>query len=211
MLSVTRMARRSSILSPLPVVEGPCALLPRRAFCTGAAAALGLVACGGDPSSISVGGLAPEGDAGTTDPVDAAHSGSPGDLASHSSGDLSTKTSNPDLAQSQGNSCATGISGGPASAVTASSPKYVSTAQAYVCRDGNGLYAMSSACTHAGCRVTHETSSWYCNCHGATFDLNGQNPTSPANGPLEHYAMCVDGSGNVQIDTSTIVSASKRV
>lgn len=187
--------------------------MPRRVFCAGAAAALGLAACGGDPTHLSVGGLAPEGDAGTSDPTDGAQESTSTDLASSSSSkaDLATAGSSPDLAQASGNTCATGVSGGAASAITASSPKYVSTAKAYVCRDAGGLYAMSSLCTHSGCKVSLDTNQWYCPCHGATFDLNGQHPTAPAYSSLKHYEMCVDGSGNVQIDTSKTVSASTRV
>ena len=198
------------MLPTLPDAQHPCATLPRRAFCAGTAAALGLVACGSDPARLSLGTLAPDDDGGTPDPGDAAQSGSSSDLASSSHTDLATKTSSPDLA-GPSNACTTGISGGAASAITASAPKYVSSAQAYVCRDAGGLYAMSSVCTHAGCKVTHETSSFYCPCHGASFDLDGQNPTYPAPSPLKHYEMCVDSSGNVQINKSKIVSASTRV
>ena len=133
------------------------------------------------------------------------------DLASASHADLSQPNPNPDLAQTSGNTCVSGVNGGAAATVTPLAPKYVSAAKAYVCRDANGLYAMSSLCTHAGCKVTHQSSLFYCPCHGAAFDLNGQNPTSPASSPLEHYEMCVDGAGNVQINTSKTVDASTRV
>lgn len=51
---------------------------------------------------------------------------------------------------------------------------------------------------------------FFCPCHGATFALDGSNPTSPAKTPLKHYAMCVDATGNVTIDTSTTVPSSTR-
>lgn len=158
-----------------------------------------------------MGGIAPDGDAGTSETTDAAQHQQSGDMASTSQDDLATSMSNPDLAQPPNNSCAAATSGGSAASITAASPKYISSAHVYVCRDSGGLYAMSSLCTHAGCKVTLDTTQWYCGCHGATFDLNGQNPTSPAFSPLKHYEMCVDGSGNVQVNTSKTVSASTRV
>ena len=211
MLTCSPMARRPPLLAPLPETLHPCATIPRRAFCAGTAGALGLAACGGDPARLSIGGLAPGDDGGTPEPGDAAHIASPDDLASSSPQDLATKASSADLAQAPSSACATGINGGAASAITASAPKYVSSAQAYVCRDSGGLYAMSSVCPHAGCKVTHETTQFYCNCHGASFDLDGQNPTAPAFSPLKHYEMCVDDSGNVQITENKVVSASTRV
>jgi Rieske Fe-S protein len=112
-----------------------------------------------------------------------------------------------DMAKSS-SSCAGSIQAGPASAITASAPKQVSGV--LVCRDANGLYAMSAICPHAGCTVRHQSSGFFCPCHGATFDANGQNPTSPARSPLAHYALCVDSSGNVVVDDNTTVSPSTR-
>ena len=81
----------------------------------------------------------------------------------------------------------------------------------FVVRDSGGLYAVSAICTHSGCTNQYQgTSGFYCPCHGATFDLNGGSPTSPAHSALKHYAMCVDASGNVTVNTSTSVSATLR-
>lgn len=101
-------------------------------------------------------------------------------------------------------------SAGPASAIMEGSPKYVSSVNAYVCRDAGGLYAVSARCTHQGCTVDPDASGFSCPCHGATFDINGQNPTSPAGSPLPHYALCVDSSGDLQIDKSQHVDPSTR-
>lgn len=107
-------------------------------------------------------------------------------------------------------SCSGTVNAGAATAIVAGSPKYISANKIYVCRDSAGLYAMSSACTHQGCKLTVEATDFWCNCHGATFDLNGQNPTSPANRPLNHYALCVDSSGDIEINPSQVVDPSTR-
>jgi Rieske Fe-S protein len=80
----------------------------------------------------------------------------------------------------------------------------------FVCRDSGGLYALTAICTHQGCTVTKQASQFYCPCHGATYDLNGQHQTRPATGPLDHFAICLDQSGNVLVDYNTVVAATTR-
>jgi len=106
--------------------------------------------------------------------------------------------------------CSAGTSAGPAADIVEGTPHYVSSANVYVCRDAGGLYAVSARCTHQGCTVSADASGFSCPCHGATFDLNGQHPTSPASAALPHYALCVDASGDAQIDKSKSVDPSTR-
>jgi nitrite reductase/ring-hydroxylating ferredoxin subunit len=80
----------------------------------------------------------------------------------------------------------------------------------FICHDSGGLFAMDASCPHEGVTLTKRTSDIYCRRHGATFDLNGQHPTSPAFSPLDHYPVCVDGSGNILVDVSRTVSATTR-
>ena len=107
-------------------------------------------------------------------------------------------------------SCAAASAAGDAASVVEGTPVYVSSLRVFVCRDAGGLYAMSSLCTHQGCTLQLDVAQLYCDCHGATFDLNGENPTSPARKPLVHYAVCVDASGTVQVDKTQTVAASTR-
>ncbi len=159
----------------------------RRGFC--AAAGVGLV-------SIGLGACTETGgqDGGTA-----------GDLGS---------SGQPDLAQGQGNgNCAAGVNAGQASAIAAGAAVHFTDNQSYdlfVCRDSGGLYALNAICPHAGCTVRKATSQFFCPCHGATFDLNGQHPTSPAFSPLDHYTLCVDAAGDVIVDFNTTVSATTR-
>jgi nitrite reductase/ring-hydroxylating ferredoxin subunit len=175
--------------------------LSRRRFCATGIATICLGACDNTAARISVGGIQSEdGQADAAHNVDLAQGGLTHDLAAKPGVDMSQASS----------TCSGAVSAGAASAIVQGAPKYVSTARAFVCRDGGGLYAMSADCTHAGCKLTPQSTKFYCSCHGATFDLNGQHPTSPAFSPLPHYALCVDGSGNVEIDPNQVVGPSTR-
>jgi Rieske Fe-S protein len=116
------------------------------------------------------------------------------------------------MAMSQ--SCTPGtISAGTASSYTVGgTPKLFGSGskEFYVVRDGGGLFAISSLCTHSGCRNTPKTNQFYCPCHGATFALDGTQPTSPAKSALKHYVMCVDASGNVTVNTSLTAPTATR-
>ena len=106
---------------------------------------------------------------------------------------------------------------GPTSAGTASSytvggtPKLFSgSKEFFVVRDTGGLFAVSAICPHAGCTNDVSGNQFVCPCHNATFALDGSKPTSPAHSALPHYAMCVDSSGNVTVDTTKSVASSLR-
>jgi Rieske Fe-S protein len=100
----------------------------------------------------------------------------------------------------------------------------------WVCRDDKGVYAMDAECTHLGCPakphalsdpdpsldpmigtpVSGLSSGFKCNCHGATYDPNGQNPTAPAPAPLNHYLVCTTLSGIIYVDPGQVVDPSIR-
>ena len=86
------------------------------------------------------------------------------------------------------------------------SPNYI-----YVVRDANGLYALTSKCTHQGVVTNISGSQFHCNAHGANFTFNGVVTTGPANKALQHYAMCTLANGNVGVQTSIKVDASARL
>jgi nitrite reductase/ring-hydroxylating ferredoxin subunit len=121
-------------------------------------------------------------------------------------------TAPPDLAQAT--SCGSGtLNAGSVSSYAVGTTKRFTDNINYdlhVCRDAGGLFAVDSTCTHAGCAVTQQSTKWYCPCHGATFALDGTQPTAPATSPLPCYAVCVDASGNVWVDWNTTVSPSTR-
>ena len=85
-----------------------------------------------------------------------------------------------------------------------------------VCHDAGGYYAMDGGCTHLGCDVMLKAAGdleqgFYCMCHGATYDANGQNPTTPAPRPLKHYLMCAQPSGALLVDVGMEVDPKVRL
>jgi Rieske Fe-S protein len=89
-------------------------------------------------------------------------------------------------------------------------------ASVFICRDGGGLYAFDAGCTHLGCDVMPRnmndvSQGFFCMCHGATYDANGQHPTAPAPRPLAHYQLCVQPSGALIVDATITVDASTRL
>jgi Rieske Fe-S protein len=91
----------------------------------------------------------------------------------------------------------------------------LSDAPAILARDENGLYAMTSTCTHQGCDMIHDgsvtNSAISCDCHGSRFDINGNPVAGPANAPLQHFAVSIDASGAITVHGGTDVSSSTRV
>jgi Rieske Fe-S protein len=80
--------------------------------------------------------------------------------------------------------------------------------------DGQGVYAMSAICTHAGCFLDDGAKTIAagldCPCHGSTFDGNGAVTNGPARDPLQHYLVTIAADGSITVDGSQPVSASAR-
>jgi Rieske Fe-S protein len=81
-------------------------------------------------------------------------------------------------------------------------------------RDSGGLYAMSAACTHAGCMLSVANGGGIeelsCPCHGSLFDANGEVTRGPANSPLQHYQVDVAADGSITVQGGMPVSAEAR-
>ena len=72
----------------------------------------------------------------------------------------------------------------------------------WVVRNDEGMYALSTVCTHLGC-----TPNWLgterkfkCPCHGSGFRASGINFEGPAPRPLERYKIELASDGQVVID-----------
>ena len=51
----------------------------------------------------------------------------------------------------------------------------------FIIRRGNQLFALSAICTHRKCKLSAEPDrSFYCPCHGSTFDPTGHVTDGPA-------------------------------
>lgn len=215
----------------------------RRDFCKTAGVglvALGLPGCFGESGSARVGTGSLDDDAGipgavgggshdmargSTAPVDmAAPGGGPVDMAQGSTGPVDMAHAGPvdlkmstphDLAVPPASSCPSGVTstGKAPSSFGMNTATFFSSQEVFICRDGGGLYAMSSICPHAGCDVTFRSTGTYfhCPCHSATFDYDGNPTGGPVSSGLDHFAICVDGSGHVAFDPNKLVSQSSRL
>lgn len=66
-------------------------------------------------------------------------------------------------------------------------------------RDGN-LFALSAICTHRQCKLTAEPDrSFYCQCHGSTFDAAGHVTLGPARRDLPVLATVTDEHGQLLV------------
>jgi nitrite reductase/ring-hydroxylating ferredoxin subunit len=94
---------------------------------------------------------------------------------------------------------------------------------ALVARDAQGLYAMSSMCTHASCdlRTTGEFTAAGVQCsskkscgHDSLFDLNGKAVSGPATSTsspdLAHFELTVATDGAITVNVGKQVPASTR-
>ncbi len=123
--------------------------------------------------------------------------------------DLATPT---DLAKGPDFAICSGWSGGFKSAIGTNMAKFVSFPKAFLCRDAQGVYAISSVCTHSGCNVQFDANAvnFVCPCHASKFDFNGKVLQGPAAGPLVHFAVCVNGNGEA-IVTNKIAANDDRI
>lgn len=72
----------------------------------------------------------------------------------------------------------------------------------WIVRNDEGIYALSTVCTHLGC-----TPNWLsaerkfkCPCHGSGFHFTGINFEGPAPRPLERYRIVLGDDGQIIVD-----------
>ncbi len=106
------------------------------------------------------------------------------------------------------------VSAGNVSGLPVGSLRALSDAPVIVGRDADGIYAMTSTCTHEGCDMAADGSvgadGVYCGCHGSRFDANGAGVRGPATVPLRHFAVTIDATGNIGVDGNAKVAATTR-
>ena len=95
------------------------------------------------------------------------------------------------------------VPGGNVSEIAVDSLRVIDNENVVLGRDAKGLYAMSAACTHAGCLIstvgTTLAGGLSCPCHGSEFDGNGAVTRGPAGSPLQHYRVDVASDGTITI------------
>ena len=73
----------------------------------------------------------------------------------------------------------------------------------FIIRHGGKLEALSSICTHRKCKLTAESDrSFYCHCHGSTFDPDGKVTDGPAKRDLPVLATFTSESGHLMVKVS---------
>jgi Rieske Fe-S protein len=73
----------------------------------------------------------------------------------------------------------------------------------FVIRKDGKLFALSSTCTHRKCRLKAEPDhSFYCKCHGSTFDPNGKVTNGPARRDLPAFPVVVNDQGQLLVTVS---------
>ena len=65
----------------------------------------------------------------------------------------------------------------------------------FLVKSGGGIKALSSTCTHLGCRVSWDTDAkqFKCPCHGGVYDKTGAVVAGPPPAPLASLMTRVDG------------------
>lgn len=70
----------------------------------------------------------------------------------------------------------------------------------FIIRQGDKLFALSSTCTHRRCKLFAEpNSTFYCKCHGSTFDPTGGVTHGPARHNLPIFITATDAQGRLLV------------
>ena len=75
----------------------------------------------------------------------------------------------------------------------------------FVIRRDKQLFALSSVCTHKGCKVrVADDLSFFCKCHKSTFDKDGRVTKGPAKRDLPRIPVATDEEGHVHVAVGTV-------
>lgn len=85
------------------------------------------------------------------------------------------------------------------------------SANAWLIRDDDGVYALSGVCTHLGCTLKFDGDVFECPCHGSKFKISGSVLNGPATAPLQFVELSKSPEGKLVIDTQIIVSPNQRM
>lgn len=73
----------------------------------------------------------------------------------------------------------------------------------FLVRRGANLFALSSICTHRKCKLDAEADkTFYCPCHGSTFDADGKVTEGPARRDLPVFEISTDENGSLLVKIS---------
>jgi len=70
----------------------------------------------------------------------------------------------------------------------------------FIVRRGPDLFALSAICTHRKCKLDAEPDkTFYCPCHGSTFDADGHVTKGPARRDLPVFVTSIDENGQLLV------------
>ena len=74
----------------------------------------------------------------------------------------------------------------------------------WLVRDPNGIFALSTVCTHLGCTPNwlEGEQKYKCPCHGSGYYKDGINFEGPTPRPLERFAISLADDGQILVDKS---------
>ena len=74
----------------------------------------------------------------------------------------------------------------------------------WIIRSAEGMYALSTVCTHLGCTPSLQDGEqkFKCPCHGSGFYKSGINFEGPAPRPLERFRISLGDDGLILVDKS---------
>jgi cytochrome b6-f complex iron-sulfur subunit len=80
-----------------------------------------------------------------------------------------------------------------------------------IVRDTEGVYAISTVCTHLGCIVKQQADGFHCPCHGSRFAPDGSLVRGPAPKSLPWLAVQQAGGSTFVVDEGKVVPPGTRV
>jgi cytochrome b6-f complex iron-sulfur subunit len=89
--------------------------------------------------------------------------------------------------------------GGP-SDFPSGSATFLPDRRLFVFNGADGLFCISSICTHLGCNVRHVGTGFECPCHGSRYDENGRVIHGPAPKSLAWYSLTVSPREELIVD-----------
>jgi cytochrome b6-f complex iron-sulfur subunit len=81
----------------------------------------------------------------------------------------------------------------------------------FVFNGADGLFCISSVCTHLGCNVRHVGTGFECPCHGSHYDENGRVTSGPAPKPLAWFGISLSPRDQLIVDLDHVVGPDFRL
>jgi Rieske Fe-S protein len=101
------------------------------------------------------------------------------------------------------------VNAGPPSAIQVGAAVFYKAGRLFICRDANGIFAVSSNCQHMHCDIDHNEGVdqsgnmffYLCPCHQSGYAYDGAIVHGPTVRPLYHHPVSLDPvTGDVMAD-----------